>query len=250
MASNRNYQVFPKRIKPQTVKFSFLDLIRKHGFFTILYYGFGCLAMIILFFVIVALIVSYSKAYGLSPHSDADALFLPLSIIFSVGIVLLIHFLLGKVRISSIENKMSAKANEEETKRLNDEAESLTSSLMQTYESSVSLNNRLSEQLEQASRELKRAEGEYNDNAAYPYWDKVEEAARTIYSYQRTLDELSRNAAYYYRKLSDRKHNFPSFPIKFGIIPSASPVLSEFERVIRLGLRSTHFTNTLGHRRT
>ena len=245
MANEHKYRVLPNRTMSRAFKVSFVDLVEEHGFFSAVYRVGGCLTMIILFFGIFAVLETY---YRHILRSDAGALIFPSAIIFSVGVVLLIHFLLGKVRIPSAERRRGAAAHEEAVKRVGEEAKALTTRLMQTYESSVGLRVRLADLLDSASQRLRRAEVEHRENAAHPFWDEVEEAASDIYYYQRALDELSRNAALYYEQLSGRGHNFPPFPVKPGAVPNASPVLSEFKRVIRLGLISSHFTKTLGQR--
>lgn len=249
MASERNYRVLPKRVRPPAVRVSFVDLVGKRGVFTALYYGGGCLTMILLFLGVFIVLQEYFPNL-LNNRGPAGALVFPSAVIFSVGLVFLTHLVLGKVRIPSAEKRKSAEAYEEAARRLSEEAASLTSRLTQTYESSAGLRGRLSEQLDGISRRLERAEAEYEENAAHPFWDQVGEAARSIDSYGRTLDELARNAAYYYEQLSGREHDFPPFPVKLGEVPSASPVLTEFERVARLGLADRHFTATLDRRRT
>src|SRR5438045_8288158 len=65
-------------------------------------------------------------------------------------------------------------ANQMEYQRVINEAESLTSSLLHTYESSTKLANELRQHLNRVSLLLREAENEYHDNAFAPFWRSEE----------------------------------------------------------------------------
>ena len=250
MANNLNYQVFPSEIEPRTVEFTVADWRKTDTFLVNVYVGSGCLAMIILFLVIEFIFLIYFNAQGYSPQSGAAAIAFLISLVCSIGTVLLIGRIIDKVRMSTIENKMSAEINEKETARANEEAKSLTASVNHIYESSVKLAAELSEDIKEASLWLEDAEGEYEENAFSSFWDSIEDAARHLADYNNKLGRITQNAQTYYDKLEGRKHNFPSFPVTNRTIPDPSSAISEFHRVVRLGQTNFQFANIWEHRRT
>lgn len=134
--------------------------------------------------------------------------------------------------------------------RVISEAGSLTSSLLQTYESSTNLANELRQHLSHVSLLLQQADNEYRDNAFAPFWDAVENAALHLAAFNDKANRLSGNAKEYYNKLNGRKHTFPSFPVQITTIPDASPMTKEFRRVVRMGQTNHDFADIYEHRRT
>lgn len=169
----------------------------------------------------------------------------------------LIHFSLKKkntlelarTKTKAAPHKINA-ANQMEYQRVMNEAESLSSSLLQTYESSTRLANELRQHLSRVSLLLGAAENEYRDNAFAPFWDAVENAAQHLAAFNDKTNRLSGNAKDYYNKLNGRKHSFPAFPIQIMTIPDASPVTKEFRRVVRMGQTNHDFADIYEHRRT
>ena len=128
------------------------------------------------------------------------------------------------------ERKSIEAANEQEVRRVNSEAASLTSSLVKTYEHSAELAPTFPAQLNQASSWLRTAEGEYEASAFSPFWDAVENAAKHLADFNQQAHQMSRYADEYYRKLSGRKHSFPVFPVRLATIPWPAA------RMVSLGL--------------
>jgi hypothetical protein len=250
MANDLNYQVFPNEIEPRTVEFTVADWRKKDNFLVNAYVGGGCLVMIILFVALSAFILFSFEALGYSTKEAGGGIALLFALACSIGSVLLVGRRLDKLRISSIENKLSAEVNEQAAIRANAEAKSLTSSVAYIYESSIRLAAELSEHIKEASLWLEDAEREFNENAFSSFWDSIEECARDLADYHEKLGTLSKNAEDYYQKLSIRKHTFPSFPVTNGTIPDASFVMSEFSRVVRLGQTNFEFASIWEHRRT
>jgi hypothetical protein len=180
-----------------------------------------------------------------------------------VGLVislLVVGTLQVSIRLSSIsdlarkkaaaEKQRAAHANDSEVRRVEGEAASLTTSLMWTYDTSLTTVAELPRHLENAGNLLRQAESEYQENAFAPFWDAVESAARHLAEFNDKTKQLTQNAAGYYRGLEGRKHTFPAFPIQSQTIPDATPVLTELRRVVRMGQTNFQFANIWEHRRT
>jgi len=156
---------------------------------------------------------------------------------------------LARTKAEEAPQKINA-SNQTECQRVINEAESLTSNLLQTYESSTKLANELRQHVNRVSLLLREAENEYHDNAFVPFWDAVENAAQHLAAFNDKANHLSGNAKEYYNKLNGRKHTFPVFPVQIANTPDASPVTKEFLRVVRMGQTNHDFADIYEHRRT
>lgn len=161
-----------------------------------------------------------------------------------------IHFFLKLKNLSQLEQHQKYQAEMNEQTRVREEAANVTSELRKVYKSSIKCGDECCEHLVQALSWLEQAEGEYEENAPFPYWDAIEYSMQHLNSYEEKILKLSDYAESYYQKLRNRKHTFPLFPVTINRIPDASPVITELRRVVRLGHKNEHFTNILGHRRT
>jgi len=141
-------------------------------------------------------------------------------------------------------------ANQNEIRRANDEASSLTNALTNRYTISTKLASNLPQYLNNASGWLRQAQKEYNDNAFSPFWDAVENVAINLSVFNDEVKELSRNAIEYYRMLEGKEHTFPAFPANMGTIPDPSSVVNELRRTVRMGQTNFQFANIWEHRRT
>lgn len=192
-------------------------------------------------------------------HPNGSIGFIAIIIGWSVLFVasVLIHFSRKKTNILNLERTKAEgapqrieAANQMEDQRLSKEANSLTSNLLQTYESSTELATELRQHLNRVPLLLREAENEYHDNAFAPFWDAVENAAQNLAALNEKANRLSGNAKDYYNKLNGRKHTFPAFPVQITTIPDASPVTKEFRRVVRMGQTNHDFADIYEHRRT
>jgi hypothetical protein len=141
-------------------------------------------------------------------------------------------------------------SNNAEVVRAEEEARRLTTDMMKIRDSSVSVVEELPRYLERASTYLRRAEGEFRDNAFAPFWDAIENAAHVLAVFNEKTNQASKAAAVYYGSLNGRSHTFPPFPAGAGNIPDPSPVLQDLRRVLRMGQTNFQFANIWEHRRT
>lgn len=167
----------------------------------------------------------------------------------SVALAIIV-LLMKTYKVSELQRQKTKEANQSENRRVIDEAESLTSSLTRNYNSSKEHVDDLPQHLIQASKYLIKAESEYESNAFAPFWDAVEDAAQCLAVFNDKAKELSENADQYYRKLDDRKHTFPVFPVQLRTIPDASEEVKELRRIVRMGQTNYQFANIWEHRRT
>ena len=141
-------------------------------------------------------------------------------------------------------------ANKIAISQAENEARSVTTSLMTTFESSAVIASELPQCLSRAASSLQRAEQEYKDNAFSPFWDAVENAAQQLAVFNDKAKQISKSADQYYGGLQGRKHTFPSFPANSSNLPNPSSVLNELRRVVRMGQTNFQFANIWEHRRT
>lgn len=250
MANDLNYQIFPSVNEPKTVEYTIADWRRRDNFLVNMY-------MVGLFVLAIMIMIGIQRitAIFIPPMGDPSAggatpLAFLASLVGSIYSVILISRRLDKARIPSIENEIRAERYQKEEVRAYEEAKSLTSSVSYIYESSIGLASELSEHIKEASLWLEDAEGEYEETAFSSFWDSIEDAARHLADYQKKLGKITKNAQEYYHKLSNRKHTFPSFPVTNGTIPDASFVMSEFNRVVRLGQTNFQFASIWEQRKT
>jgi len=254
MTTEHKYKVFPDAPKPiQKIE----PYIKGAEGISM---GWGCLVWGCAFFVslgLINLLIAYmycgSSLCGGDYRREIQDAFSAgsgLALLSAIVVTVIAHYILKREHASKTAHQRTIYAERDEAARVISEAESITADLRHIYESSINLAAECSEHLEEASLWLKQADGEYNDNAPYPYWDAVEYTIQHLSDYEEKIYQLSENAESYYQKLRNRKHNFPLFPVTIETIPNASPLLPELRRVVRLGHTNPHFTNILGHRRT
>ncbi len=243
MTTEHKYKVFPDTPKPiQKIE---PNIKGAEG----ISMGWGCLVWGIVF-IVSGMTINLTLAYLYYGGKEPINIGSPLGVFFATVVTVVLHYYLKSERASKAAHQMTFNAERNEAERVISEAESITADLRHIYESSFNLAAECSEHLEEALLWLKQADGEYNDNAPYPYWDAVEYTIQHLSDYEEKIYQLSENAESYYQKLRNRKHNFPLFPVTIETIPDASPLLPELHRVVRLGHTNPHFTNILGHRRT
>lgn len=179
------------------------------------------------------------------------------AVVIASIVVALIAIGMKSSSVSELERKKAEQAkrsieyaNQSETKRVENEAASLTSGLARQYESSTKLATELPHNLSQASRWLQQAEIEYKDSAFSPFWDAVENAAKNLAAFNSKANQLSQNAVAYYKQLNGRKHTFPTFPVSMRTVPDPSHELNQLRRVVRMGQTNFQFANIWEHRRT
>jgi hypothetical protein len=195
--------------------------------------------------------IGFAAMFLLSPLSRDNADYIIWSamagaaVVAAVVVALLSSWLKSR-NVSILESTRAEQAKgayASSIKRAENEAKSLTSRLISTYESSTESVAELREHLNQASRLLENAENEYRANAFAPFWDAVENAAQHLSAFNGKTNKLSQNASDYYSKLNGRKHTFPTFPVQIGTIPDASAVVKEFRRVVRMGQTNHDFAD-------
>lgn len=130
------------------------------------------------------------------------------------------------------------------------EAKRLTTRLNNILESSHELNSPLFQKLNNATRNLGRAESEYSANAYGPFWDAVQDAANDLAFCSRNTKQLSQQAKDYYSLLKGRQHNFPVFPVRSDSMPDVVPVGREFRRIVRMGQTNFQFAHIWEQRAT
>jgi len=220
----------------------------------------GCMSV----FLIAILVLPASSGITTVLSKDwyhPDESIFPVAIIFGwSGLFVVstaIHFLMKKRntlrlahrKVDEAPQRINA-ANQMEYQRILNEANSLTSSLLQIYESSTELANELRLHLDRLSLLLREAKSEYDDNAFGPFWDAVENATRHLAAFNDKANRLSVNAREYYNKLNGRTHTFPVFPVHITTVPDVSPVSKEFRRIVRMGQTNHDFADIYEHRRT
>jgi hypothetical protein len=242
MSDNLKYHVLPHDPKLQpTVYISAIPLTDgEKKYVDGLGGGFGCFLWGGMFMLIAAL-----SGSGLAGF-----------VVASIAIAL-IAMVIKSNNVATLEQKKAGEAmqsvvsaNQSEARRVKDEAASLTSSLMRTYDSSTKLATELTQYLNQASHWLREAQIEYKDNAFSPFWDAVENAAVQLSAFNDKANQLSQNAKDYYGKLNGRKHTFPTFPVSIETLPDTSSVVNELRRIVRMGQTNFQFANIWEHRRT
>jgi len=194
---------------------------------------------------------------GIAIFVGAASRNLLLALVIAGAIVALIAIGVRQSSISDLERKKADDAkkgvaylNDNELRRVEGEAASMTSSLLRTYQTSQGLLTELPQHLSRASSLLQEAQREFNDSAFSPFWDAVENAARQLAAFDDKTKQLTQHATAYYRSLEGRKHTFPSFPLKKRAMPDATSVLNELRRVVRMGQTNFQFANIWEHRRT
>lgn len=245
MNNSLGFRVFPREAKvlPYQDKVTLTESERKN--IQGLTLGNG-----IILWIVINIIVGFVE-YAVFQQYIGIAVLIPFVAVF------LIHFLIKKTKIADLEKNLTDKAQKkaDEANKLalsqpQRNAQSLTSTLIQNYQSSINLVDVASDSLEQASLFLQKAEEEYKANAFAPFWDAVEWAAHWLGDYNYRVTQISTNADEYYRLLKGQQHTFPVFPVKLQNIPDASFVADELYRITRLGQTNFHFANIWEHRRT
>jgi hypothetical protein len=123
---------------------------------------------------------------------------------------------------------------EEKAKAAAHEAERVTTHVRELLVSSNKMTTRLPDLLMQTSHALRRADQEYRENAFGPFWDAVEDAARSLDAIRGAIDELGKSAHSYYNVLEGRRHTFAGFPVRRDAVPDTRPVIEHFRSIVRM----------------
>ncbi len=140
--------------------------------------------------------------------------------------------------------------NNNAVKRMQEEADDLTTKLRKILSTSLSIPNELQDELDIASKYIKKSRQEFSENAFDPYWDCIEKAALAFEMFRRKINLLSDNVREYYNLLKGKKHNFPKFPVSFDSLSDSTSLLDEFHQVVRLGQTNPDFAIIWNHRKT
>jgi hypothetical protein len=101
-----------------------------------------------------------------------------------------------------------------------------------------------------ASNNIDAAKVDFEENAISPFWDRVEEASKTLALYKEAVDQLTANGGIYSKIIAGRKHNFPiPFPVGLNVSISQT-TLEDFNAVIRKAQTKFEFANIWEHRKT
>lgn len=109
---------------------------------------------------------------------------------------------------------------------------------------------RLPRLLRSADESIAAAEREFREQAYAPFWDKVEEGAVGLGSFNRTVKTMSDQVASFNRILQRRTHNFPPLRAQVGELPNASGVVERLRQVVRMGQTDFKFATIWEHRKT
>jgi hypothetical protein len=209
------------------------------------------------FFLWIAIVVLVAFISVVALGIELSILLFILSLAITTAFVFLANYWTVQQQLAEFKEKKIKQEksrveweNEKEVRRVNSEAESLTSSILSTYRSSINLAPELSHHLSQAATLLRNAEGEYQDNAFSPFWDAIENAAKQLAAFNDRAKQLSQYADDYYRNLAGRTHTFPVFPVQLATIPNPSHEVGELRCTVRLGQTNFQFANIWEHRRT
>lgn len=98
-----------------------------------------------------------------------------------------------------------------------------------------------------AINNLKIAATDFNDNALYPFWERIEEICNNLGAYKEAVDQLILNGELYSKALASKRHNFPT-PFPFGTSISISQnVFDDFYSIVRRAHTNSDFANIYGH---
>jgi len=130
-------------------------------------------------------------------------------------------------------------------------AERLSEELNGVLIRSKIITKNLPEYLSDASRYLRIAEQEYNENAFSPFWDQVEKATRSLSEFYDDIKKLCQNGKEYTSKLYGKIHNFPVFIYDLEAEKiNPAPVVSELNRIVRKGQTNFQFATIFEQKRT
>ncbi len=108
----------------------------------------------------------------------------------------------------------------------------------------------LSKILNKCDEYLEFAEITYEKNYYSPFWDKIENAVKGLFYYNKLTQELGRNRIEYYKKLQGKNNNFPDYPVKLEQIPNPQPQVDRFYKIWKKGLSNYEFSMHLEQRET
>jgi hypothetical protein len=101
-----------------------------------------------------------------------------------------------------------------------------------------------------AEKNIEIAKIDFSENAISPFWDKIEEASKSLALYKEAVDQLQINGEIYSRVLENRSHNFPvPFPFGTNLIISHK-ILIDFNATVRKAQSKFEFANIWEHRKT
>jgi len=239
MANKRDYQVFPH--EPSPIKEIEYSLREVEG----LEFDSGCFTWGGIVIAVTVIVNYFNHLFFDSGLMYLMSIFI--GILIASIVIAAIHYAKKVSKTVDLQIQANNRAKIAEEARVTNEANSLTSTLREIYESSCHLESELDKHLRQTTSYLRHAEEEYNDNAFSPFWDAIEGAARSLADHNKKVKQLSKNAELYYKNLQGRKHTFPSFPVKPETLPNVLPVLNEFRRVVRLGQTNFQFAQIWEH---
>jgi len=190
-------------------------------------------------------IVVVTEAFGLSAHKW----------IFYIAGFILIYILMDNIANFIVTNNKAARiANNAKKSAMSSRqymAERLSEELNGVLIRSKIITKNLPEYLSDASRYLRIAEQEYNENAFSPFWDQVEKATRSLSEFYDDIKKLCQNGKEYTSKLYGKIHNFPVFIYDLEAEKiNPAPVVSELNRIVRKGQTNFQFATIFEQKRT
>jgi hypothetical protein len=250
MSDTPKYNVFPKKVEPQPTPG--VDSLPLEEYEKSKIKGLnGCAG-----FIIAVVAFSAILAWGASARMDIGLEIVLGGVAATIGVAL-VHWAIRSERISQKEREKAQRAkesvessNKSAVSNAENEARYLSLELIRNYDSSEVTAGELSKHLAQAGGWIRKAEGEFNDNAFGPFWDAVENAAQQMSAFNAKANQLSSAAGKYYGGLNGRTHTFPSFPTNATNLPDPTPALNDLRRVVRMGQTNFQFANIWEHRRT
>jgi hypothetical protein len=103
---------------------------------------------------------------------------------------------------------------------------------------------------ESSKKSIAEAKIDFSENAISPFWDRIEEASKSLACFQQAVDQLILNGEIYSKILNNKRHNFPiPFPIGAPITISQK-ILDDFFGLIRKAQTKFEFANIWEHRKT
>ena len=237
MNETPNFKIFPKIPKQIYEKNTEIyDVIPRNGldYFWDSILPFGCLTIIVcgILAAIVCSIIGFNY-------------------FFVVLIVFVITFIV--IRVSKAQNKnkeIARSAQKRENESVEIEARNLSLKLNNIIISSQQEFLQLGFNLKNAFEHLEAAQIEFADRAFSPFWDEVEKAMASLGSFKARVQALTVSCNSYTEALKNCDHNFPNTIVEIDKMTDIKPVLTELQKVIRMGQKDFEFATILEHRRT
>ncbi len=157
-----------------------------------------------------------------------------------VAVAILLFTIIKFKKNNQNKINMAKSQSESLSKQLNDilmNSEEIVTTILPQHEDSL-------------RKSLAFAKIDFYENAISPFWDRIEEAGKSLSGFNESVNQLQQNSAVYSEILTGKKHNFPSpFPISTSILISKK-VLDEYNCLVRQAQTKFEFAHIWEHRKT